>query len=118
MGRNYMTGLLWALETLAWHTDYLMRAIVLLGELAALDPGGNWSNRPSNSLIDILLPWHPQTCAPIPKRNKSAVAALVREQPIEGGNCCLRCYPTRVPPRQAPASLVSAISFQWAGQRK
>ncbi len=23
-GRNYMTGLLWALETLAWESDYLL----------------------------------------------------------------------------------------------
>ena len=45
-----MTGLLWALETLAWHSDHLARVTVILGELAEIDPGGNWTNRPANSL--------------------------------------------------------------------
>ena len=52
MGGNYMTGLLWALETLAWDAEYLTRVVVILGELAARDPGGNWANRPANSLSD------------------------------------------------------------------
>lgn len=79
-GWNYTSGLLWALETLAWHTDYLVRVTMLLGELAAIDPGGTWANRPANSLIDIFLPWHPQTCANIQKR-KEAVELLIQEQP-------------------------------------
>ena len=40
MGQNYLTGLLWALETLAWHSDYLQRVTVLLGDLAAMTPVG------------------------------------------------------------------------------
>ena len=79
-GQNYMTGLLWALETLAWDSDYLVRVVVLLGELAARDPGGNWSNRPANSLSTILLPWLPQTCAPVTKR-KDAIEELSNEYP-------------------------------------
>jgi hypothetical protein len=82
-GWNYTSGLLWALETLAWHPDYLVRVTMLLGELAAIDPGGTWTNRPSNSLRDIFLPWHPQTCASIEKR-KEAVELLLREQPSVG----------------------------------
>lgn len=73
-GRNYMTGLLWALEGLAWSEEYLMRVCVVLAELAAHDPGGNWANRPSNSLTTILLPWHPQTLAAIDKRVTSIKA--------------------------------------------
>jgi hypothetical protein len=80
MGRNYMTGLLWALETLAWDAEYLTRVVVILGELAVRDPGGNWGNRPANSLTTILLPWFPQTCAPVQKR-QVAVATLVNELP-------------------------------------
>ncbi|MFA5094073.1 MAG: hypothetical protein WC512_02385, partial [Candidatus Omnitrophota bacterium] len=68
---------------LAWHPDYLVRVTMLLGELAAIDPGGTWANRPSNSLRDIFLPWHPQTCANIQKR-KEAVEFLLREQPSVG----------------------------------
>jgi hypothetical protein len=82
-GWNYTSGLLWALETLAWHPDYLVRVTMLLGELAAIDPGGTWANRPANSLRDIFLPWHPQTCANIQKR-KEAVELLLREQPHVG----------------------------------
>ena len=78
MGSNYMTGLLWALETLAWDAEYLTRVVVILGELAARDPGGNWANRPANSLTEILLPWLPQTCAPVPKR-RAAVETLLKE---------------------------------------
>jgi len=58
----------------------LIRVCVILGELASQDPGGNWTNRPANSLVSILLPWHPQTIAPIEKR-KVAVQTLYREFP-------------------------------------
>lgn len=80
MGRNYMTGLLWGLETLAWDAEYLTRVVIILGELAARDPGGNWANRPADSLSTILLPWLPQTCAPIQKK-KAAVLTLFNELP-------------------------------------
>jgi hypothetical protein len=67
-GRNYMTGLLWALEGLAWSEEHLVRVALILAELASRDPGGKWANRPSNSLTTILLPWFPQTLATIDKR--------------------------------------------------
>jgi hypothetical protein len=73
-GRNYMTGLLWALETLAWSEEHLARVSMILAELASHDPGGNWANRPANSLVTILLPWYPQTLAPIDKRIASIKA--------------------------------------------
>ena len=79
-GWNYMSGLLWALETLAWHPDFLSRVAVILADIASIDPGGNWSNRPSNSLVDIFLPWHIQTTAPLTKRI-AAVKIILREQP-------------------------------------
>jgi hypothetical protein len=77
---NYMTGLLWALESLAWSPDYFIRVIALLGRLALKDPGGNWANRPINSLTTILLPWFPQTTAKIEKRI-IAVDILLKESP-------------------------------------
>lgn len=55
-GGNYLTGLLWALEGIAWDEQYLVRVCVVLAELASHDPGGQWSNRPFNSLVTILLP--------------------------------------------------------------
>lgn len=60
-GWNYMTGLLWALETLAWSEDYFTRSMLILAELAKHDPGGNFLNRPENSITTIFLPWLPHT---------------------------------------------------------
>lgn len=79
-GGNYLTGLLWALEGVAWDEQYLVRVCVALGELASHDPGGRWANRPSNSLRTILLPWLPQTLASVEKR-KVAVRTILNEWP-------------------------------------
>lgn len=79
-GSTYLNGLLWALEGLAWDEQYLVRVCVVLSELASHDPGGHWTNRPSNSLVTILLPWLPQTLASVEKR-KVAVRTLLNEQP-------------------------------------
>ena len=81
MGWNYTSGLLWALETLAWNADYLAPVCQILGMLAAIDPGGNWGNRPKNSLTDIFLPWHQQTSADLDTR-VAAIRTLMREQRI------------------------------------
>jgi len=77
-GENYLTGLLWALETLAWEEQFIVRVCMILGELAERDPGGGSTNRPANSLTKILLPWLPQTTASINKR-KVAIQTLKRE---------------------------------------
>jgi len=95
-GNNYMTGLLWALESLAWDEGQHTRVIVILGELASRDPGGNWGNRPANSLWTILLPWFPQTVAPIPKR-VAAVATLQKEQPEVAWQLLLNLFPQARP---------------------
>lgn len=92
MGRTYMSGLLWALETLAWSPEHLSRVVICLGELAARDPGGRWSNRPANSLTTILLPWMPQTCAPIATRG-AAVSALLAEIPDVGWRLLVSLLP-------------------------
>ena len=93
-GRNYLTGLLWALEALAWDERHLVGVTVILGDLAARDPGGNWENRPANSLTSILLPWLPQTVAPIEKR-KVAVRTLVKEVPAVAWSVLLSLLPNQ-----------------------
>jgi len=93
-GWNYLSGLLWALETLAWEEDFLVRVSVILGELAVRDPGGNWANRPSNSLSTIFLPWHPQTIATIDKR-KVAVQTLAKELPDVAWKLLLSLLPNQ-----------------------
>ena len=84
-GKNYLTGLLWALENIAWEEAYLTRVSVLLAEIASHDPGGNWANRPINSLINIFLPWYPQTLASMEKR-QVAIKTVCIEQPDIGWN--------------------------------
>jgi hypothetical protein len=91
-GDNYMTGLLWALETLAWDADYLSRVVICLGDLAAHDAGGQSSNRPANSLTTIFLPWLPQTCAPVAKR-VAAVRTLLTELPAIGWKLLVSLLP-------------------------
>lgn len=77
-GKNHLTGLLWALEKLAWTKEYFQESILALGELAEIDSGGNWANRPINSIIDILLPWHPQTLVDFSEK-QIAVSSLMTE---------------------------------------
>ncbi len=91
-GWNYMSGLLWALETLAWHPDYLGVAVQGLASLASIDPGGKWANRPANSLTKILLPWCPQTTASIHRR-VAAVRAVGRERPAVAWSLILSILP-------------------------
>ena len=64
------TGLLWALEELAWMPSYFRNACLLLYKLATLDPRGSLSNRPLNSLTEIFKAWHYQTLAPFAERVK------------------------------------------------
>lgn len=74
------TGVLWALETLAWAPELLSNAALLLASLASMDPGGRLSNRPLNSLRSIFLSWYPQTSASIDGRF-AAIDAIRRRQP-------------------------------------
>ena len=72
------TGLLWALEGLAWMPAYFKTACFLLHKLATLDPGGRLSNRPLNSLTEIFKAWHHQTLAPYAERVKVLKEMLPR----------------------------------------
>ena len=93
-GDDYFTGLLWALESLAWNKEHLVRACVLLGALANRDPGVGWTNRSIESLITILLPWFPQTLASLDKR-KAAVKTLCNEWPEIGWKVILPLLPNQ-----------------------
>lgn len=72
------TGLLWALEELAWMPSYFRNACSLLYKLSVLDPGGSVSNRPLNSLTEIFKAWHYQTLAPYAERVKVLKEMLPR----------------------------------------
>lgn len=74
--------LLWALEGLAWSTQFLGRVTLILGKLVRFDPGGKLSNRPANSLRTIFLLWRPHTYAPFEDRLKAIDMLLDRESEI------------------------------------
>ena len=114
-GGNYMVGLLWSLETLAWDEDQLVRVSVILGELADRDPGGDWSNRPSNSLATILLPWFPQTIAPIEKR-KAAMTTLQKQVPKAAWQLLLNLLPSshQMSSGSAKPTWRKAIPSDWS----
>ena len=73
------TGLLWALEELAWMPSYFKTACLLLHKLATLDPGGSLANRPLNSLKEIFKAWHHQTLASYEERVKVLREILRRD---------------------------------------
>ncbi len=75
---SYHTGLLWALENLAWLPEYFSRAVLILARLSAIDPGGSLSNRPINSLAEIFKPWNYQTNATFEDRME--VLKLISEK--------------------------------------
>ena len=80
LGECRHCGLLWALEGVAWSTEYFARAVSVLAALANTDPGGGWSNRAVNSLGEVFLPGLPQTHAK-PKERLEALEQLIAKHP-------------------------------------
>lgn len=91
-GGSLISGLLWALETLAWDARYLSQGLLALGGLASQDPGGQFANRPADSIVTILLPWLPQTAASVEQR-MGALRTLVREYPSVGWKALIKLLP-------------------------
>lgn len=65
------TGLLWALENLAWNPDRLLRVSVILARLAERKIDDNWSNKPDSSLLSLYCSRMPQTAASLDDRKKA-----------------------------------------------
>ncbi|MEM7473977.1 MAG: helix-turn-helix transcriptional regulator [Planctomycetota bacterium] len=74
------SGLLWALECLAWSPEWLPQVCITLAGLDQIDTGTKWSNRPRNSLLGILLTWYPQTAARAEKR-VAVLKSLAKQTP-------------------------------------
>ena len=79
-GQCNHSGLLWAIESTAWSSEYFSLAVDVLQRLAEIDPGGRWANRPINSLKDIFLPSRPQTYAS-PEQRLAAYSRLRKSNP-------------------------------------
>lgn len=82
------TGLLWALEGLAWNPDLLPRTALVLARLASVEINDNWTNKPINSLQSIFRAWMPQTAADHGTR-VNVVKMLAQKFPRIGWKICM-----------------------------
>ncbi len=90
-GRNPRTGLLWALESIAWSPEYLIRTVRILAELAQPVINDNWVNKPIESLSAIFRFWMPQTTAPL-KARIAVLEYLVRKYPNITWSLCFEQF--------------------------
>ncbi len=86
------SGLLWALEGLAWLPEYLRDASLILLKLSKLDPGGNLANRPMNSISEIFKPWFYQTLASFEER-MDILKFITLKEPDSGWTLLIRMLP-------------------------
>jgi hypothetical protein len=81
------TGLLWALEGLAWSPQTLPRVVKILAKLSTREISDNWANKPLSSLEAVFRSWMPQTAAPLEKRIQ-ALELLNKNFPAIGWAIC------------------------------
>lgn len=79
-GSPLRTGILWALECLAWKPQTLTRVSRILAQLSRPKIDDNWTNKPDATLQAIFRSWMPQTAASIEQRIK-VLEMLVRSFP-------------------------------------
>jgi hypothetical protein len=80
-GGCYHSNLLWALELTSWEKKYLGKVSLCLAKLSEIDPGGKWSNRPFNSLVEIYLGWINNTSATHEERINIIEKLLIPQYP-------------------------------------
>ncbi|HEV2264881.1 MAG TPA: hypothetical protein VGR79_10155 [Stellaceae bacterium] len=86
------SGLLWALERVAWSPDYFSRAAFILARLAAIDPGGRWANRPKESLRSLFLAWI--RCSTMPdQRRLEVLDEMLQRLPHPAWKCLVAASP-------------------------
>ena len=88
------TGVLWALERLAWSPNTFMRVVYILARLSRTEIDDNWVNKPINSLSAILRAWLPQSAAPLSDRIE-ALAIVCRRFPDVGWRICIQQFDGR-----------------------
>lgn len=85
------TGLLWALEGLAWNPATFPRVVMILGRLSEVEINDNWANKPISSLGSIFRTWMPQTAAGHEMR-LNAIHMLLERHPAIGWEICLEQF--------------------------
>jgi transcriptional regulator with XRE-family HTH domain len=92
-GSNPHTGLLFALEGLAWDSKLLPRASRLLAQLHELAPATKLGNSPMRTLDQVFMPWYPQTAAPVEERVR-ILEIVAKKHPTAGWRLLLELLPT------------------------
>ena len=95
IGTTHISGLLWGLEALAWDQNLFMRSVQVLAQLAEIDPGGKFANRPLNTLVHIFLPWLPQTTASLDQK-VTALQSILKNQSYVGLKLLISLLPESV----------------------
>jgi addiction module HigA family antidote len=90
-GSSPRTGLLWALENLAWSDDLFLRTVLVLGRLAERAIDDNLMNKPSSSLSSIFRSWMPQTSAKLEHR-QDAIKMLAEKHPEVAWPICIEQF--------------------------
>ena len=85
------SGMLWALELLAWKPERLVRVASILARLCAWKIDDNWANKPMGTLKSIFRFWMPQTAASIDERNR-ALETLTKRFPDVGWQVCVNQF--------------------------
>lgn len=57
MGGCYHCNLLWALETISWNKEHVVKVVLVLAKLSAIPITSKMGNQPVNTLNDIFLGW-------------------------------------------------------------
>ncbi|MDR6841329.1 HigA family addiction module antitoxin [Pseudoxanthomonas sacheonensis] len=92
-GGSRRSGLLWALEGLAWNVETLPRVALILAQLAEIDIKDNLSNKPFSSLDSIVCSWMPQTTADHATRVK-VVKKIAEKHPKVAWRICVSQFDT------------------------
>ncbi|WP_165225252.1 helix-turn-helix domain-containing protein [Aquisphaera insulae] len=91
---NPHTGLLWALERLAWDRSSLARVSLILAALDEKVSAGTFGNTPADSLIQIFMPWFPQTMTNAEERVR-VLKKLIERRPKAGWRLLISLLPNQ-----------------------
>ena len=99
------TGLLWALERLAWAPEHFTRVAIILARLALIDPGGTTANRPARSLAEMFVPGL-RMSGTLDAQRLETLETLLNRYPDAGWRALANAYPyttTIVSDRKPPS---------------
>jgi len=81
-GSCWHSGLLWALESVAWDPKRFPRVALILARLVHVPYASNWGNTPMASLHGLFRSWLPQTAATIEQRIAALDLLIGKDQEV------------------------------------